>query len=800
MTRLRSRAAARLAVGLCTVLVVGALPVASPPARSGTRHGRLSLELRRLNGDAWLSAPATSRWEFGMVGISWRRDDAPIEIGTSFAASLRTSLDSRRWTRWQSLELQDNGPDRGSVEDAGIAATEPMWVGRARFAQLSWRTGRPPKSLALHVIDPGDDPATPRASAAAAPARPGIISRAQWGADESVRRCCPRFAPSVDFAVVHHTVSSNSYSQEEAAKVVRSIYDYHVKVNNWGDIGYHFLIDRFGRVYEGRAGGITQPVIGSHAEGFNTRSTGVALIGSYQSQAPPSAAMTALRNLLAWKLDVHHVDPRSSTTVVSGGSRRYSAGTNVRVNAIATHRDLQVTSCPGDPVIAAIPKLRSDVYATGLPKIFRPTLSPAVFTPNGDGRSDTLRVTATASEGASWQVRIRSGSNVLRTWSGTGNADVRWNGLDANGQQAPHGRYTVAITATKNGKSATPSEMIAGLYRDPWGAWMRATELDSSTLPQVAPGSSSTYHLLARDSVGALRHWRWSGGVWSAGNRLGTSESAEGRFGVVTTPDGIVHAVMRGQNSNFYHGRILRDGSFTGWTRIGDAGSRGSDVAIAADRSGVVHALVVGMNGNIYSNRYNGSWSTWKRVGSSDDKGTQPVLATGRGGDIIAVMVAGSSTVFANKLDPGRGWQSRWTSVGRSPGSGNEPAVALVDEGFVVVVRGSGTPNIWQSTGTIGHWSSWSRVGSSSDTGYEPAVINVLGDVVLVIRGRSSNRLYANVRAPDGGWRGWNKAGDTLQQGAHPALTTSHGEVMIAAEVPGGPPATLLGRPPLRPN
>lgn len=800
MTRFWPRAAVRFTAGLSAVLVFSSLPVSSPPGRSGVFHERLPLHFRHSNGALWLAAPAASAREFGLVGISWRRKDALIDIGSPFTASLRTSVDGERWTEWESLELQDNGPDRGSVDDAGIAATEPMWVGRARFAQLSWRTGRPPKSLRLHVIDPGDDPVAPHTSALAAPSRPGIISRAQWGADESIRRCCARFAPSVDFAVVHHTVSSNSYTQEEATKIVRSIYDYHVRVNNWGDIGYHFLVDRFGRVYEGRAGGITQPVIGSHAEGFNTRSTGVALIGSYQSQGPPSAAMTAMRNLLAWKLDVHHVDPRSTTTVVSGGSRRYSAGSAVRVNAIATHRDLQVTSCPGDPVIAAIPKLRSDVYATGLPKIFRPALSPAVFTPNGDGRSDTLRVTAAASDGASWQVRVRSGSNVLRTWSGTGNADVRWNGLDANGQQAPHGRYTVSITASKSGKSATPSDIVAGLYRDPWGAWMRAAELDSSTVPQVAPGSSSAYHLLARDSVGALRHWRWSGGVWSAGGRLGTSETAEGRFGVVTTSDGIVHTVIRGRNSNFYHGRILRDGSFTGWARIGDAGSRGSDVAIAADRSGVVHALVVGMNGNIYSNRFKGGWSIWKRVGSSDDKGTHPVLATGRGGDVIAVMVAGSSTVFANKLDPGRGWRSRWTSVGRSPGSGFQPAVAAVDEGFIVVVRGAGAPNIWQSTGTIGHWSSWARVGSSSDTGYEPAVINVLGDVVLVIRGRSSGRLYANIRAPDGGWRGWNKAGDTLQQGAHPALTTSRGQVMVAAEVPGGSPATLLGRPPLRPS
>lgn len=786
----------RLISGLVASLVVSVLPVASGPARQPARHERLAPVWERLAG-RWLSAPIKSPWDFTMVGIAWRRAETPGRLD----ASIRTSRDARRWTPWQDVEVQDNGPDRGSVEDAGIVATEPVWAGRGHFVQVRWSSGRPPASAAVHVVDGGDDPTAPRASALAATSQPSVISRAQWGADESVRRCCPRYAPSVDYAVVHHTVSANNYSKEETAKIVRSIYEYHVKTNGWGDIGYHFLIDRFGRVFEGRAGGIREAVIGSHSEGFNTRSTGVALIGSYQSAAPPSAAMDSLKSLLAWKLDVHHVDPRSSTTVVSGGSKRYAAGKSVKVNAIATHRDLQVTSCPGDPVIARIPKLRSDVYATGLPKIFRPKLSPGVFTPNGDGRSDTLRTTAALSDGASWQVRVRDAANTLmRSWSGNGSTlDVRWDGRNANGQQAPHGRYKVSVTATRSGKSATPIEIVAGLYRDPWGAWTRAGALDSSTGPRVA-GPSGTFHLLARDAEGALRHWRWSSGVWTAGDRLGSAAFADGRFGLVAGRNGELHAVVRGKDSTFYHGRLLPSGSFSGWARIGTASNRGTDIAATLDPKGVLHALVVGMNGNIYGNRYDGRWSTWKQIGRGEDKGTQPVLATGRGGDVIAVMIAPSGTIFANKLDPGRSWNSKWTSVGRSPGRGVEPTVAPVDEGFIVLVRGSSTPSIWQATGTVGHWGSWGRVGSASDTGYEPAAINVLGDVVLVVRGRSSSRLYANVRAPDGGWRGWDEAGDSLQQGSRPTLTTTGGSVMIAAEVPGGAPATVIGRPPLRPS
>jgi hypothetical protein len=787
----------RLASAACAVLVLLVLPVGSSPIERPARHHRAVVRFEQAAGSALVTAPIASPWEFRLVGIAWRRSQHP-----EGSAALRTSLDGIRWTAWTELERQDNGPDLGSPEDRGIVATEPLWVGRSRFSQLRWTDGFPPAGLSLHVIDPGSDPPTPRASAIAAPTRPGIVSRSQWGADESIRTCCPRYAPTVDYAVVHHTVSSNSYSSDESSKVVRSIYEYHVKTNGWGDIGYHFLIDRFGRVFEGRAGGIREPVIGSHAEGFNTRSTGVALIGSFQSQAPSSAAMTTLRNLLAWKLDVHHVDPRSAMTVVSGGSRKHAAGTSVRVNAIAAHRDLQITTCPGDPVYASLPKLRTDVFATGLPKIFKPRVSPSVFSPNGDGTDDLLRTSATVTGGALWTVRVRSEDDVVvRSWTGTGNLDIRWDGLNATGQRAPHGLYEVELSASTANNSATPATLDAGLYRDPWGPWIRAGTENASS-PRVAAGASRKFHLVARDPAGALRHWTWSTGVWAGGSRLGTSSDVaaqDGRFGLVTDRNGVVHAAIRRPSSNnLYHGRILSDGTFTGWSRIGGAGDRGSDIALTKDRSGAVHAMTVGMNGNLYANRFTTSWSGWKQVGAANDKGRQPVLATGRGGDILAVVLSSTNRPYANKLDPNKGWRSRWSPVGDARGT--EPAVAAVDEGFIIVMRGVETPNVLQTTGSLGRWAAWGFVGSTSDSGYEPAVLDVAGDVVLVVRGKTSSRLYANVRAPAGTWRGWDEAGDSLQQGARPTLANASSLVMLGAEVPGGAPATVLGRPPLRPR
>ena len=132
-------------------------------------------------------------------------------------------------------------------------------------------------------------------------------------------------------AFVHHTASGNSYSRSQAPAVVRAIYYYHVKGAGFNDLGYNFLIDRFGTVYEGRYGGVSEGVVGAHTLGFNTSSTGVALMGTFTSSPPPSAALTSLKKLLAWKLDVHHVDPTASARMTCRASEKYNAGQVVKL-------------------------------------------------------------------------------------------------------------------------------------------------------------------------------------------------------------------------------------------------------------------------------------------------------------------------------------------------------------------------------------------------------------------------------------------------------------------------------------
>ena len=119
---------------------------------------------------------------------------------------------------------------------------------------------------------------------------PSIIPRSAWGADEEIRRAPPQYFDAVHFAVVHHTAGSNAYSPAQSAAIVRGIEVYHVDANGWNDIGYNFLVDKYGQVFEGRYGGVDRPVIGAHALGFNAGSVGVAVLGDYNSTRISAAA------------------------------------------------------------------------------------------------------------------------------------------------------------------------------------------------------------------------------------------------------------------------------------------------------------------------------------------------------------------------------------------------------------------------------------------------------------------------------------------------------------------------------
>ena len=329
-----------------------------------------SLHLRL--GDSLLPKVGSKRWEsrrlpastHSMVAFTWSADQtAP-----------RTQIRSRKggtWGNWLPVPTLHDVPDSVSGEGTTVAGTELVWIGRADGIQIR-AEGRRPDDLTLVLLYPERRPGDPlleqssarlvasRTGADSEPhaPRPRLVTREEWGANESLRDGRPTYNRTIKQVHVHHTVNSNNYTRHDVPALIRGMYAYHTQSLGWSDIGYNFLVDRFGRVFVGRAGGPAKPGRGAHTLGFNAESTGVSAIGNYDSVRPSEAMLDAIAAIAAWKLDRFHRNPRGEIRVESEGSDKYAAGRTVRLPVIDGHRDTNDTACPGQHLYEALPKVR----------------------------------------------------------------------------------------------------------------------------------------------------------------------------------------------------------------------------------------------------------------------------------------------------------------------------------------------------------------------------------------------------------------------------------------------------------
>jgi hypothetical protein len=404
-------------------------------AAPATAFGGASLTMREvpLHGERALAASTPTR--FDLVGLHWR---GPGSV------EFRTRSVRGGWSGWQRAapEAEDQ-PDPLSPERAGSRGWRlgnPFWTGPSD--RIAYRVrGRVDRLRAYFVSSPEERIPLRRLSIANSPP---ILSRRSWGANESIRRGAPSYASSVGFAVVHHTAGTNSYTAAQSAAIVRGIYVYHARGNGWNDIGYNFLVDRYGNVFEGRYGGLDQPVIGAHAEGFNTGSVGVAVLGSYGSPAPPAAARRSLASLLSWRLDVAHVDPLSSLLFTSGGNAKFAAGTPVTLRAVAGHRDTGFTTCPGAALYSQLRSLAQQAASAGLPKLYAPTVEGDI--------GGQVRFRARLTQELPWAVTVSdSAGAVVANGVGT-SQEIDWTWDSAT---AAKGLYNWTIAAGDSVRSAT---------------------------------------------------------------------------------------------------------------------------------------------------------------------------------------------------------------------------------------------------------------------------------------------------------------------------------------------------------
>ncbi|NDU71790.1 N-acetylmuramoyl-L-alanine amidase [Actinomadura sp. DSM 109109] len=387
---------------------------------------------------------------FSLVGVTW---DRPREELRGTVRVRTRDAGTGRWSGWRSLEPElADAPDQG-----GRGGTNGLWVGPSNGVdvRVTGQKGRTlPQGLRVDLIDPGVPAAAP-APRAAGPAagtgmklvaattplagpvtapKPAIVARAGWGADESIVRNPPTYDTSVKAAFVHHTDTGNEYSCGESAAVIRSVFLYHVQSQGWDDIGYNFLVDKCGTIFEGRAGGTDRPVHGAHTYGFNTDTTGIAVLGTYTAAddpevpgvAPSKQSLDGVARIAAWKLGLTGVDPTGKTTLTSaapdGTGGKYPYGEKVEFNTISGHRDGFATACPGAQLYAALPAVR-----TAAKQITVPALAATVTGANAAGGRYYTRSTATLNwtpaAGAVYTVSV-DGATAATPAAGAGSATV----------------------------------------------------------------------------------------------------------------------------------------------------------------------------------------------------------------------------------------------------------------------------------------------------------------------------------------------------------------------------------------
>jgi hypothetical protein len=347
----------------CIALAAAATVAAAAPTAQAAKPRVVDFELRpaplhRAATGPFTSPPLRAGRRFNLVGLRWASARAPL-------VSLRVRRNGGRWSRWQRVASSgDHAPDPGSGEHGrGGGESDPLWARKADWVQ--YRLSRPVDGLVLHFVRATSAARSVRA--ASTEPQPQIQPRSAW---DPGGECKPRAAPSygeVRVAFVHHTAMASAYSPQDVPGIILSICHLHRDSNGWNDIGYNFVVDRYGTLWEARAGGIDRAVIGAQAVGFNSQSTGIANLGTFDSQPQTDAALSAMAHLIRWKLPLHAQPTAGKVTLTSagGGDDRWPAGQAVQFDRISGHRDADNTDCPGDALYAQLPDLRNRVAALG---------------------------------------------------------------------------------------------------------------------------------------------------------------------------------------------------------------------------------------------------------------------------------------------------------------------------------------------------------------------------------------------------------------------------------------------------
>ena len=449
----------------------------------------------------------TKTQPFSLVGLTWVGN---LPVDTTFKVRVR---EAGKWSSWNVLYFSDDhGVDADSLEAAGTRmGTDPLMTAVADGIEVVFtnNSGLAPNDLEVNLIgsqETSQDRALISSSrmlvangtlsqAAITPAggmvlRPNIVTRAQWGANESWRDPVPKMGTKILAGFVHHTASTNNYSPAQGPAQMRALYAYYTKSKLYADLAYNFLVDQYGTVYEGRNGcvykstapcdGPSLPAQGAHTAGLNINTFAISAIGNYDTKKPshPDELVEAIASLMAWKIAPYGLDPNAITRIASldtTGRSKFPKGQMAVTQVISGHRDVGRTVCPGRYLYPYLPAIRDRATELLTPVIHDIAINPAAVEVDS---SEPITVSAVVPSSATWSISVVDATSglVLKTV----NSDVpeplpsasssptvlpaptptsapiptpqkisyTWDRTDAADLQVSPGRYFVRISAT----------------------------------------------------------------------------------------------------------------------------------------------------------------------------------------------------------------------------------------------------------------------------------------------------------------------------------------------------------------
>ena len=430
-------------------------------------------------------------------------------VGSSLPSGLKLALVPSRPQGEEVLDADDLKTTEAAptlvIEET--AASQPQGAqvepaATAPSASPAWGTQPAVVPAAVSVAAPAVAPAATTANGLPV----AVTTRAEWGANASYMSWDPEYARA-GHVVVHHTAGTNSYSAGQSASIVRGIYYYHAVTLDWGDIGYNFLVDKFGTVFEGRSGSVAAPAgtmsIGAHARGVNTGTMGISMMGDYSTVSPSDAQLSSVGKMAGWFLK------RAGISDVTGWAglhvwttERYQAGSTISMPRILGHRDVGYTTCPGNVGYSKLGTIRAIAKAQG-------------STPQG-GSSSAPSTVAQDHPGAA-ALRSALGANG---WIGPATS-----GVQASTKGGVFQRFERGVGYWS---PATGAQFVGEPVLSAWGAY------DYQTGSMGYPRSGGVV------GVGGSRHQIFEGGIayWRPGGRV-----------------------------SFIHGSILSAWAAVGWER-----------------------------------------------------------------------------------------------------------------------------------------------------------------------------------------------------------------------------------------